>query len=201
MKRKSTNNIRKEKRNSWLNIQNDNIENIKMLADDLDMDDLELIKQKHNEKKELSEAANLVKVFVNELKEEMKDNYTEDNFEKLNTHIIKPKEKTNNLNEILYKQFFKNHKNSYEKNNNFLYENLYSKRSKNSKNSKKYDNISSDDSKKKKKRISVMNNNKRSFRLSMQCNDFKDVIKKKILCQVCLKNYLTILIKMMMIIL
>ena len=184
MKRKSTNTIQNQKVNNWLNIENNNIENIKILADELDVDDLELIQQKHNEKKELSEAANLVKVFVNELKEGMKDNYTEDNFDKLNTHIINPKQKTNVFNEILYKQFFKNksyNKNLNENNNNLLHENLYSKRSKNSKNSKnskRYDDISSNDSKQKSKRISMINK-KRTYRLSIQSDELKDFLEKR----------------------
>ncbi len=71
--RTSTNN---EKRNaSFLKMEREN----KMLTNELKPEELNLIVQRQNEKKELSEAANLVKNFVCVLKEGMKNNYEDEN--------------------------------------------------------------------------------------------------------------------------
>ena len=102
MKRTSTTTNEKTKRDSLLKIDNDNIENLKMLTGELDTEDLALIRQKYNEKKELSKVANFVKDYVNELKEGIKDNYyNDDNFESLNAHIMNPKSKNNFKNFVL----------------------------------------------------------------------------------------------------
>ena len=135
MKRTSSTIIQNTKRNSLLKIDKDNIENLKMLTGELDDEDLALLREKYNEKKELSEAANFVKDFVNELKEGMKDNYDEYNFLKLNTHIISPKYKKNNKSDMILKQYIQKvslGEHIYDNSNN-----LFTKRSKHSKKSKK----------------------------------------------------------------
>ena len=146
MKRTSSTIIEKTKRNSLLKIDTNNIESLKMLTGELDGEDLDLLRQKYNEKKELSEAANFVKDYVNELKEGMKDNYNEDNFEYLNNHMINPKYKKNIRSEMRLKPYIeKVFVNEYKSENNY---NLFSKRSKHSNKSKKSkhnDNISSDE--------------------------------------------------------
>ena len=71
--RTSTNN--EKRKASFLKME---IEN-KMLTNELKPEELNLIVQRQNEKKELSEAASLVKNFVNVLKEGMKNNYEDDN--------------------------------------------------------------------------------------------------------------------------
>ncbi len=63
------------------NNNNINIEKnrqISLLTNELDPEIIELIKKKDNEKNELSFAANLVKDYVIELKNEMKNNYGDD---------------------------------------------------------------------------------------------------------------------------
>ena len=57
----------------------ENINTLKMLTKELDPEELSLIRARHNEKKELSEEANLLKNFVNELKEDMQNNYDSNN--------------------------------------------------------------------------------------------------------------------------
>ena len=64
-----------EKRKSSLLLK----DNISRLSRDFEPDELSLIRQRQFEKKELSEAANLVRDFVNVLKEGMKNNYDESN--------------------------------------------------------------------------------------------------------------------------
>ena len=59
--------------NNNINIEK-NIQ-ISMLTNELDPEIIELIKKKDNEKNELSYAANFVKDYVIELKNEMKDKY------------------------------------------------------------------------------------------------------------------------------
>ena len=64
-----------EKRKSSLLLK----ENLTRMSRELEPDELSLIRQRQYEKKELSEAANLVRDFVNVLKEGMKNNYDESN--------------------------------------------------------------------------------------------------------------------------
>ncbi len=73
MNRKST--YINEKRKSSLLLK----ENLTRMSRELEPDELSLIRQRQYEKKELSEAANLVRDFVNVLKEGMKNNYDESN--------------------------------------------------------------------------------------------------------------------------
>ncbi len=68
----------KEKRKSSFNILEKENE-LNMLTSELKPEELSIICQRHNEKKELSEAANLVKNFVCVLKEGMKNNYEDEN--------------------------------------------------------------------------------------------------------------------------
>ena len=130
MKRTSTTTNEKTKRDSLLKIDNDNIENLKMLTGELDTEDLALIRQKYNEKKELSKVANFVKDYVNELKEGIKDNYyNDDNFESLNAHIMNPKSKNNFKSDMFVKHYINKmslNDFKYENNNN-----AFTKRSKN----------------------------------------------------------------------
>ena len=167
MKRTSSTIIEKTKRNSLLKIDNDNIESLKMLTGELDGEDLDLIRQKYNEKKELSEAANFVKDYVNELKEGMKDNYNEDNFEFLNSHMINQKYKKNIKSDMRLKPYIeKVFINEYKNDNNY---NLFSKRSKHSKKSKKSkhsDNFSSDENYYN-KRKTIANHNPNLLRLNI----------------------------------
>ena len=67
--------------NNNINIEK-NIQ-ISMLKNELDPEIIELIKKKDNEKNELSYAANFVKDYVIELKNEMKDKYDDDENEPL----------------------------------------------------------------------------------------------------------------------
>ena len=123
------------------NNNNINIEKnrqISLLTNELDPEIIELIKKKDNEKNELSFAANLVKDYVIELKNEMKNNYGDDeentpllslskfNYKKLNSskplgffNNIKKNENTNYLNndknpeindidDYMYKNYQKN---------------------------------------------------------------------------------------------
>ena len=167
MKRTSSTIIEKSKRNSLLKIDKDNIESLKMLTGELDGEDLDLIRQKYNEKKELSEAANFVKDYVNELKEGMKDNYNEDNFEFLNSHMINQKYKKNIKSDMRLKPYIeKVFINEYKNDNNY---NLFSKRSKHSKKSKKSkhsDNFSSDENYYN-KRKTIANHNPNLLRLNI----------------------------------
>ena len=64
-----------EKRKSSLLLK----ENLSRLSRELEPDELSIIRQRQYEKKELTQAANLVRDFVNVLKEGMKNNYDESN--------------------------------------------------------------------------------------------------------------------------
>jgi len=131
MKRTSTTTNEKTKRDSLLKIDNDYIENLKMLTGELDTEDLALIRQKYKEKKELSKVANFVKDYVNELKEGIKDNYyNDDNFESLNAHIMNPKSKNNFKSDMFVKHYIKMSLNDFKYENN---NNAFTKRSKHSK--------------------------------------------------------------------
>ena len=61
-----------------LRIDKNNIDSLKMLTHEIDPDVLEIIRKRDIEKNELNQAANLVKDFVKELKEEMTNNYNND---------------------------------------------------------------------------------------------------------------------------
>ena len=78
----------KEKRkSSFIILEKEN--ELNMLTNELQPEELSIICQRHNEKKELSEAANLVKNFVNVLKEGMKNNYEdENNFKRISINKI-----------------------------------------------------------------------------------------------------------------
>ncbi len=75
------------------NVNNNNIDNYKMLTQELDPEIIQLIKVKNNEKKELNQAADLVRDYVSELKEEMKKINIKEN--KLNEFSFNPKIKKN----------------------------------------------------------------------------------------------------------
>ena len=55
------------------------VKTMKRLTRELQQDEINLLCQRYNEKKELSEAADLVRDFVNVLKEGMKNNYDDNN--------------------------------------------------------------------------------------------------------------------------
>ena len=69
------------------------VKTMKRLTRELQQDEINLLCQRYNEKKELSEAADLVRDFVNVLKEGMKNNYDDNN---------------NNLSKIIKKQNYHN---------------------------------------------------------------------------------------------
>ena len=172
MKRTSTTTNEKTKRDSLLKIDNDNIENLKMLTGELDTEDLALIRQKYNEKKELSKVANFVKDYVNELKEGIKDNYyNDDNFESFNAHIMNPKSKNNYKSDMFVKHYINKmslNDFKYENNNN-----AFTKRSKHSKKSKKskHSEIISSDDNYFDKRKTISNHNTKFLKLNNQVDD------------------------------
>ena len=89
--------VKENKKFGHTNLEINNINNInkiKMLTREIEPEELSLIRQKHNEKKELLEAADLVRDFVNVLKEGMQKNY-DDN-------------KSNHLTKIIDSQSIKN---------------------------------------------------------------------------------------------
>ena len=56
-------------------IDSENVNQLKMLTKELEPEELNLIRQRYKEKKELSKEANILKNFVNGLKEDMENNY------------------------------------------------------------------------------------------------------------------------------
>ena len=103
-----------------LNINYNNIDNYKMLTQELDPEIIQLIKVKNNEKKELNQAADLVRDYVSELKEEMKSKINiKDN--KLNEFSFSPTIKKNIKENSRYKI-----NENYSQNNNSIKKKRYS---------------------------------------------------------------------------
>ncbi len=91
-----------------------NINNLKMLSREIEPEELSLIRQKHNEKKELLEAADLVRDFVNVLKEGMQNNYDDNNSKHLTKIMDNQSIKNLTLDgSLIFKNF--NSKKSYER--------------------------------------------------------------------------------------
>ena len=66
--------------NSFYNVlENENINNLKMLTRELEPEELRYIRQRHNERKKLTKEANLLKNLVKEMKEDIQNNYDSNN--------------------------------------------------------------------------------------------------------------------------
>ncbi len=125
---------------SLIDIEKENIEEIKMLSNELNDEEIALIRERYNEKKKLDETAILVKDYLNELKNDLEldndDNQIQNrrisiesnkiNIRTVNTHHLK-----------LYNQ--KKIPESLTKNENNLFLDNYSDRTKRSKKSKNSD--------------------------------------------------------------
>ena len=129
-----------------LNLEKENIEELKKLSNELDTEEIALLKERYNEKKKLDQTEILVKDYLNELKNELKLNFDEDNLKERRISIGPPKIKNQllGLNYLKFgkKQIYEN-KQKVEYNNNLLFIDNSGYNSKRSKQSKSSDNKSS----------------------------------------------------------
>ena len=138
--KRTISNIEETNRISLIDIEKENIDEIKMLTNELNDEEIAVIRERYNEKKKLDETAILVKDYLNELKNDLQLGYDDNQMQnrrisidsnKMNIHPVS----TNHLK--LYNQ--KMIPEILTKNENNLFLDNYSDRTKRSKKSKNSD--------------------------------------------------------------
>ena len=138
--KRTISNIEETNRISLIDIEKENIDEIKMLTNELNDEEIAVIRERYNEKKKLDETAILVKDYLNELKNDLQLGYDDNQMQnrrisidsnKMNIHPVS----TNHLK--LYNQ--KMIPEILTKNENNLLLDNYSDRTKRSKKSKNSD--------------------------------------------------------------
>ena len=170
-----------------LNLEKENIEELKRLSNELDTEEIALIKERYNEKKKLDQTEILVKDYLNELKKELKLNFDEDNLKERRISIGPPKIKNQllGLNYLKFgkKQIYEN-KQKVEYNNNLLFKDnsgYNSKRSKQSKSSdkKSRNSISKGSIRKYHRKNTIEYSLKKKLNVSFEDNsNSKDILKR-----------------------
>ena len=117
MKRTTT--LTDKDKNDLFKFDKDNLQEMKMLTNELNLEEISLLRQRYNEKMELSQTATLVKDYVNVLKDEMKDKLKDMNNDNLSNKNLIPF--LPNQNYLKFKTKKSTGNNRLKIDNNYLY--------------------------------------------------------------------------------